>query len=913
MQHRFSKTMATIIVAVLMLSTLPFPDTAQAAGQNAIPLVVSLPTLWEDIVTPDILAQFEAQYGVDVMVLFDQNTFGFLGGAGAALETHLDSTEELVNSADVVYIDPTTLTPEDTLAGYFLDLKPLAQSDPALDSSDFIAAAWQSYQWDSGLWALPLSMDVILVTYDPAAFDAIGLAYPSGRWTIEDFAHAAHLLTDYNADGTIATPGFTVSSGGNNLDVFLRSLIAAGLYDPATMPTQPDFSDPVLETTLAAWYDLARDGVAVSQGGGGGGINSDIPLRVEGVMGYGERSRPGQRDTTAVRYASLLPGDIAGLNVQGFAVSAGTQYPELAYELAKFLTLRPELASNNFSAAPARYSLEGVEVTNSNGPGGGGGGGGGLGAFRNIPDTIQPTVDQALAFGLPVAELRYTAYLSTALNEMSAGVDARSALQTAEAQAIADVQTAAARDGNIYLSITPPAAGHTLQPGEIALTCAVNIGFGGRMGGQAQLANQAEWDQVIADFVANEPGIGAVILESTNNTDLATLAESYDCIILPTNAVPGSDLTPVLNLDPLIDTDLSFDRNDVIGNTLAQLQQDNKTWALPLAIQPQMLEYDPELFAWAGVPEPINGWTADAFTDALRMLKSYDPDLMPFAANDPSGAYIMMLIGAYGGLPLDYRADPVAVNFTDPANVDAIRQVLDLAKDGYIAYSGLTDVVGGAVAVLEGGETSAITTNTLTQFNLRGPGGPLPPGEEQTTMFTTTYPQGSTFGVIAYEITTGYISATIQNPDAAYRFLSAVAGSPQLFSGMPARQSQVYNPVVAAAQGPEIATVYQQLDTLLRNPNTLVFPTYSAGRGRSAVNFIEGYWLNRAMDRYVLEDAELEYELSEAEMLTLAYQDCAANIVIDETDVNQGDGQFQMFQQIQQCALSVDPDFSLGG
>ncbi len=43
---------------------------------------------------------------------------------------------------------------------------------------------------------------------------------------------------------------------------------------------------------------------------------------------------------------ALLPGDKAGLDVHGFAVSAGTtSHPELAYEMAKYLTFRPEPAS----------------------------------------------------------------------------------------------------------------------------------------------------------------------------------------------------------------------------------------------------------------------------------------------------------------------------------------------------------------------------------------------------------------------------------------------------------------------------------------------------------------------------------------------------------------------------------------
>jgi hypothetical protein len=44
----------------------------------------------------------------------------------------------------------------------------------------------------------------------------------------------------------------------------------------------------------------------------------------------------------------------------------------------------------------------------------------------------------------------------------------------------------------------------------------------------------------------------------------------------------------------------------------------------------------------------------------------------------------MMLIAAYGGLPIDYRTTPATLNFTDPATISAIQQVLDLAKNGYI-------------------------------------------------------------------------------------------------------------------------------------------------------------------------------------------------------------------------------------
>ena len=891
-----------VVLAVGLVTPLV---TARASAQAVTPLVLSVPSLWEDVLTPDLLAEFETQHpGVDVITTFNTTTFFGFAAPGSSIADQLDTTAQQVLAADVLYVDPTTLSAAGTQAGYFLDLLPLAMSDPTLDVADFVPAVWQSYQWDNGLWALPLSTDVILLTYDPLAFDKTGLTYPNERWTIDDFASAARALAQYNADGTVTTAGLSTLSGANNQEVFLRALAGASLYDTTTVPNAPNLANPALEYILETWYELTQEGVVVAQGGG---RDADVPLRIEGISGYAQRGGP-RRSPTETRYATLLPGSVAGLSVQGFAVSAGTQYPELAYALASFLAGRSELASNSLSAAPARYSLANTQYATNTSVGAGGGSGGGFFGNRTIPETIQPVVDQGLAAGLPIAELRYASYLSTALSDMRTnGTDALSALQVAEAQAISDMQTAMTRARTTDLYVTAPAPEPGLAPGKIELTCAVNLGFGGGFGGSSQLVNQEEWDRLIADFVARDAQVGAVTLQQTPESDLPTLAEQYDCFILPSNAVKEADVSSLLSLDPLLDTDPTFDRNDVIGNTLAQLQQDSKTWALPLAIEPQMLEYDPEQFARAGVPEPLNGWTVDAFVDALRMLKPYDTDPTPFVAEDPSGSYIMILIAAFGGLPLDYRTDPPTVNFTDPTTVDAIRQVLDLAAQGYISYGGLQSF---QIADPGAATVPAITTNTLNQFR-----GPQPPGMEgatQSTQVMTTYPQGSKYGVIAYEITTGHISATAQNPDAAYRFLSEVSRSPQLFFGMPARQSLTSDPDVVAAQGAEIVAVYQQLDALLRSPNTIVFPTFTMGRGGGGLSMIESYWLRRAFDRYVTEGADLELELADAEELTLAYLECAQSVTIDVFQTG-GDQMRQQFELIGQCATSVDPTFSMGG
>lgn len=902
-----SRALSVILLAALVVSTL-LPSAGRISAQGTTTLVLSVPAVWEDLLTADLLAQFEARYpGVTVALILNDTSFFGLGQVAGTIDERLDSTEALVSTADVMYIDSSSLTPEGTQAGYFLDLQPLVMNDPAMNPADFVPATWQSYQWDNGTWALPLSTDVIVLTYDPVAFDEVGLAYPNERWTIDDFANAARRLAQYNADGTVLTPGLSTVSGGNNQDLFLRTLLNSSLYDTSAPSSTPALTSPELEYTLQLWYELRNEGVVLAQGGG---RNTAIPLRVEGINGYAQRGFGRQQEVEETRYAALLPGGVAGLAVQGFAVSAGTQYPELAYALAAFLTERAELATNNFSVYPARYSLMNVAAqadTSANVPGGGAGGGPGTGGGainRSIPDEIRPTIDQGLIVGLPVSEVRYASYLSAALTEMNAnGGDALSALQVVEARAISDAQTALARKDTTAVFITPPVTASVLAAGEISLTCAVSLGFGGRMGGGGQLSNQDLWDQVVADFVMSDPQVGAVTLENVPNADLAALAQDYDCIILSSNAVPDTDLSVVLNLDPLLGADPTFDRNEIIGNTLAQLQQDNKIWALPLAIQPQMLQYNPEMLAWAGVPEPVSGWTADSFTDALRMLKLYDTDPAPFAPADPSGSYLLMLITAYGGLPLDYRTDPPTVNFTDPVTVGAIRQVLDLASAGYISYSALAQDAVTFSSVTD----AAITTNTLNQFQGARLGGSAT--TTQTNWTLALYPRGSQYNALAYEITTGYISATSQSPEAAYRFLSLVARNPQLFTGMPVRQSLVNDPAVVATQGSEMAAVYQQLDALLRSPDTIIFPTFTQGRG-SVTRLVENTWLYRAFDSYVLTGTDLEQALADAQLTTLAYQDCVAGIVVDPGSAP--DATFQMGQLMLECAASVDPSLAAG-
>lgn len=897
------KILALFLIIAFTVIGLPDDTPSMAQAQNETVLVLSIPTLWQDIITPDLLAEFEnANPNTRVEIVYTPLRFG---GGNSDIETTLQNSEAFVSTADVLFVSGDDLTIESTLAGHFLNLAPLVNSDPNLNIEDYFPAVWQSFQWDQGIWALPVSTDVILTVYDPLAFDALGLAYPNERWTIDDFAYAARALTTYNADGTVAQSGLSANFGGNNAPLLFRSLLNAPVFDATVIPNSPTFDNPELAYILDTWAALVEEGVVSNSGLAAGG--EGVPLRIAGINGYSQRFRLNDNETeTIVLNASLLPGGVAGLSVQGFAVSGGTIYPEMAYELAKFLSNRAELTSNPFSAMPARQSLVDTQTTTPSLPQGGPGQGGGPGIsiqFANyIPAEIQPIVDQGIQVALPTTELRYTDYLTDVLNDMQTNnLDAFSSLQSVETTALSDMQTAQTYVSNIL--IIPPAPNY-VEPGQASLNVAVNMGLGGALRGN-QLPNQTEWDELNTNFIVASPNIGEIVLETTNETSLETLSEQYDCFILSSNAVVGNDVSGLLNLDPLMSADFNFDPNDVIGNTLAQLQQDNKTWGLPIVIQPQMLQYNRDLFAMAGVPEPVGGWTIEQFVDALQRLEPTLTDTAPFTPNDPSGTYLLMLIAAYGGIPIDYRTDPPTINFTDPATVEAIRQVLDLAVNGYIEYSAFGSV---RTIIINGDTEFAITTDTLSRFDLRGGGldAPSSPTSNQDVTYNTTYPQGSQFGVAAYDITAGYISANAQDPEACYQWLSSIAQNPQLFDGMPARRTLLDSTEVLASVGEDLVAVYRQLDTLLQDPNTVAFPTVNAGRG-AAADFLLQYWLNQAFDNYVVNGADLDNELQEAEQLTLAFQECIATIPpLDEANPQ------SFFQSQFQCALLIDPNFSLG-
>ncbi|MBX3062154.1 MAG: extracellular solute-binding protein [Anaerolineae bacterium] len=890
-----------MLLLALLIGVIAVPAATAIQAQSGITLTVALPDIMRMLLPKDVFAQFEAENpGVKVNIVYTGFDAQAIPPAANGLTENLEAIAKYVAKADVIQIASNTLSIEATRAGYLLNLAPLASADASLNVEDFLSGAWQSFQWDNSVWGLPVSTDAILVIYDPAAFDNAGLAYPNEAWTMDDFANAAQKLAQVDSSGKVTSAGMITY--GNEV-YLLRALAKQGFYDPNAVPDAPSFDSPQLEALLTTWAELQKDGYISANGSG---EISAVPLKIFGSFGIsagigfmavggsdgssGNDSNAPTPPPVPESAGSLLPGGVAGLTTQGVAVSAGTQYPELAYKLAKYITNNASIANGLFGASPARRSLRGVQSTPAEG---------GMVVASRAPlsPEDQAFIDNALEKGFPVAELRYADYIVAALKAMiDDGTDAHTALQDAEAQAVTNLQTAADQKSTTVVTVATPIPEVVLQPGEIAL----NFGLQSFI---QPMPNQEQWDQVIADFVASDPQVGKINLDSGFG-DFAAYAGKYDCFYMGYNAVPNLDESLVLNLDPYLDADPGFDRSDVVGNALALAQKNNHTWALPIDIKPEVMKYNSELFQQAGVAAPENGWTIDQFVDALRALKPTADDATPFVPRGAGGVYLLQLIAAYGGLPLDYRTSPVTINFTDPATVEAIRQVLDLAKDGYIDYQELAR--GNFTVIMNGPTQDPIYTESLTGFNVREVIGGNPGADPYRI---TTYPRGSQYNTLSYDMGTAYISATTQNADACYRWLSTIARHPELFSAMPARRSLINDPPFAASQGADTAAIYKLVDALMSDPNTINFQSPFAN-GSDPSNFILEFWLNRAFDNYVLKDADLETELTTAQDFATAYQGCIANVApFDATSQDRS----AYLKQFTDCATTIDPSLTAMG
>lgn len=863
----------TLVVLLLMGAVI------LAAQDNSIILTIAVEEWRRDQFRRGLFDTFEAQHpGVKVVVVSPTDNI-FYGQAAYNFEEHMQGVAKSAAFADVTTVSRYNLSVEATRAGYFLDMSPLVSGDSSLNPDDFFPAAWKSFQWDRGIWALPASLTPQILIYNADAFDEAGLAYPNENWTLDDFANAARALAVQDAQGEVTIPGFYT---WDTMTLF-RSLLGHGYYDGTTFPEMPLLTQPDLESLLDQWVALEKEGFTTMPEGARMDFNQ-IPMTLQAPYQL-YSNMPGSEQVNW--RGALLPGRLAGLDVQGFAISAGTQHPELAYELVKYMTNDATIAQRFYGASPARRTLVGAETRSE------------FSFQPEISPEVQAVINQAIENGIPMAELRFGDYVDIALGKMREGdVPAQVALQEAEEAALSNLRAAADLRGTTVVVVATPVPTPVLAANDVALQFQLNLSI-------SPIPNRADWDRLIAEFTATDPQVRHIeIVTGFGGPEDA----QPDCLYQDYNSIAWMDMEQpqYLNIDPFTDADPGFDRSDFLGDALAQVERDNKLWALPIVIQPEVLWYDEKAFTEANITPPVNGWTVDEFNDALRMLKSASENgVPPFIPESGGGTYLLMLMAAYGAVPYDMSSDPPTVNITGEKTVEAIRQVLNLARDGYIDYQELANFGGGF-----GGDQPAVTSDTLNAVSWRLRLRTMPGSSDERPYRLAMYPRGSQFTPVSYSLGLAYISKDTLNPEACYRWIRTIAQHPALLMGMPVRRSMLNDPDIAASQGSDVIAVYQMLEAALQDPKAIVVPGQNFGSGYAGA-WAEQRWINKVFDNYVLRNGDLESDLAQTVENIETYRACLANTGEFDPAIYDTEEKIRAFWEEQiRCAIKIEPELA---
>jgi ABC-type glycerol-3-phosphate transport system substrate-binding protein len=753
---------------------------------------------------------------------------------------HLDAVENYVSKADVLYVSPFSIMPESTRTGYWLDLKPFAQADPHLDPDRFLPTTWETFQWDGGQWALPVTADIWTMVYDPAAFDRAGLPYPTANWTIEDYARAARALTQRNSEGKVTVPGLS------ELSFLYRTFVGRNLWDASSGKLEPRLNEPDFVNLLTTWIPVMND-IQV-QGKQNADASLSIPLRVDVLYRYPPSSQQNLR-------VALLPGGVAFASTSGVGVSAGTQNPQLAFELAKYIALHPR-SSDSLPALMGQPLGKEIHPLS--------------------PDN-QKVFDEGMKHLIGNADARYFDYIYTAMNDVASGKSVETALDNLQKAEVQNLKEAEARAGTNTVTVSTPIPTAAMNADETVL----HFGFSNPV-----LPNEAQWERVASEFATGDPQIGQVVIGlNTANGDFDTFLKANDCYYL-TNPVNSGTPEDALPLDAFINADPAFQPDDFLPGALEAMRFNGKTWGYPLTLQPSALMVDVSAFRRAGLPLPDENWTVEQFTDTLAALKAKEPDLSlaPFGIRQVGHQDVLALIAAFGGIPLDSRTNPMTFALNKPENRAAIRSVLDLAKAGSIRYSRLGQF--NYTGSIDAG--AAIYPREITEGFKPDAGYKL-----------VNYPAGAYQPVVLDTVGALYISRNAPDPEACYRWIATLARHPELLSSMPARASALEDPAVTAAQGENVVAFYKAVAAQQQSRNAVVF-----GWNLNTEVWFPMVMMSKAFDAYVLDGADLDTVLDDAQKHIDTYSTCAADAPASDT----AESETARYQYLISCFSKASPE-----
>jgi len=328
----------TLVVLILLSATLVF---ARGGGEEEIILRVgsasnSPPS---EAIYKDNIAQFEAEH------------------PGVTVEWDSSSGDDYQFAAQPALLQSDT--PPDILfewggnrlRNHYLDGNAMEISDLAAEfRDDFSSSAWAGFEFDGGVYGLPLAQDItIQMWYDAAVFDELGLSVPE---TWDEFLNVLATIKRSGRD-PIVMGNADAWVAGNFVGLMLYRM-AGNEKAEAIMGLEPGagLDDPDFVKALEFAYVAGKEGY-VNADMNTLGYEESFPRMFDGssvMMPLGSWF-PGEMELVGMEYSDttldyfMLPpvpggkGDqtsVLGLNT-GFFVNANTEKKELAYDFLRIM------------------------------------------------------------------------------------------------------------------------------------------------------------------------------------------------------------------------------------------------------------------------------------------------------------------------------------------------------------------------------------------------------------------------------------------------------------------------------------------------------------------------------------------------------------------------------------------------
>ena len=798
-----------------------------------------------------------------------------------------DADERLAAGADVISAAAGNADPIDK--GLIRDLKPFIDADTTFKTDDFIPGALEQFQRKGGTWGVPTSAEFQFMVFDKAQFDKAGVEYPEAGWTWDDFTAKAKALTVRTGD---ATTQWGFIEPFPNHERFIKSRVKA-LYDHSTDPATPRYDQSDVRAAVQWYTDLyLKDKVTPYFPPPEGEISAfNLPesyklvqagkaaMSTDSGLSWQIRKQQNKNLSLATMPIDKVNNHTSPMFVSGVVMSSGTTKPDAAWRWMSFLSQQAPASIATFKRLPARLS-----VLESSG----------------LLDKLDPDYAAAVRYAFDHVMLRESTPAGGALTDaieaiLKDGTPIEQALADAQTKAEENIAEAAKKAANATPVPTVVVAAPKETPvNQNATTIEFSLG--------TATFNAPAYRDLAKRFTAANPDIVVEIKQpdlTQTSLDIPDVAKDVDCFMWAPSLQDPKNLEAILNLEPFLDADKSFDKNDFYAATLDQFTEQGQLWALPAEVTPYVIEYNRDLFDASKAAYPKAGWTMDDFLATAKALTKGDGDTKQygyvgdyFEANE-----LVLMLQALGAKLVDATQDPPKAVFDDATMRSAIQWYADLYRKHDVKPMFVTDytqLLTDAATAL--GEREALIDDGRAAMWSAYAGLPnLTGSTKRPTMNigVASLPIGAAGSKGGNYIASNgyYISADTPAKQACWKWITYLTTAVDVKQGLPARKSVATSEAYQQKVGTERAAAYRA--SLGETGTSSVYEFFS---GKNSWLSYAIFWLAKAYGQVADGSVPADKALADAQKMADDYRAC----------VVQNDAQSDVKQQ-RMCLKQVDP------